>query len=230
MLRFGPRVAVAALLALTSVGASTASAAVPVEARPVSAGCVSDNGTDVERYFGLEGSNVIWPNIQGISPPCLTVIKGNTFHRAHGWIVQQRSRAVYPADYEPRHPAPLTDFLSKLTQSRYVISRDGHVEITRTVRRPSLFQRAKLGRFGDLFVAPDTTLVPGATIEARSPEWTTLEPFDSSDLPVGEHTIEIYWTLSEAHCDGLTPDPALSCLPAGESLTTTTTFTVTRRP
>jgi hypothetical protein len=191
---------------------------------------VSDNGTDVERYFGIHrGSNVIWPNIQGISPPCLTVVKGNTFHRAHGWITQLRSRAVYPEDYQPVHPAPMADFLSKLTHSRYVISRDGRVEITRTVGRPALFQRAKLGQFGDLFVAPDTTLVPGATIEARSPEWTTLEPFDAGELPAGEHTIEIYWTLSAAHCDGFTSDLALSCLPAGESLTTTTTFTVTPR-
>jgi hypothetical protein len=57
----------------------------------------------------------------------------------------------------------------------------GRVEISRTVGRPSLFQRAKLGQFG------------------------------------------------QAHCDGLTRDPALSCLPPGESLTTTTTFTVVRR-
>jgi hypothetical protein len=226
MFRFGRRVAVAALMALLSLGASLA---VPVQAQPGPGACVSDNGTDVERYFGLRDHDVIWPNIQGISPPCLTVTKGNTFHRAHGWIVQQRSRAVYPADYEPGHPEPMVDFLSKLTESRYVISRDGRVEISRTVGRPALFQRAKLGRFGDLFVAPDTSLVPGATIEARSPEWTTLEPFDAGELPVGEHTIEIYWTLSQDHCDGLTSDPALSCLPAGESLTTTTTFTVVRR-
>lgn len=226
MLRFGSRVMVAALVALTSVGASSA---VPVTARPIPTACISDNGTDVERYFGIEGHDVVWPNIQGLRPPCLTVTKGNIFHRAHGWITQLQSRAVYPAGYEPAHRAPMADFLSKLTQSRYVISREGRVEITRSVRGPALFRRAKLGQFGDLFVAPDTTLVPGSTIEARSAEWTTLEPFDAGALPAGDHTIEIYWTLSGVHCDGFTPDPALSCLPAGESLTTTTTFTVIGR-
>lgn len=126
----------------------------------------------------------------------------------------------------PDHRAPIADFLSKLTEARYVIRRDGEVEVTRTVRRPALLERAHLGRFGDLFVAPDTTLVPGVTIVGRAPEWTTLEPFDSRGLAPGEHTIEIHWTLSERHCDGFAPDPVGNCLPAGESLSTSTAFTV----
>jgi hypothetical protein len=120
----------------------------------------------------------------------------------------------------------MADFLSKISQARYVVSRDGQVELTRTARRPALLARAELGRFGDLFVAPDDTLVPGVTIDGRSPEWTTLEPFDSRSLAAGEHTIEIYWTLTKPHCDGFAPDPVNNCLPAGENLSTSTTFTV----
>jgi hypothetical protein len=222
MRMFGIRLAVVtALTAVTalvvSVGAASASA---------STTCLSDNGTNVQRYFDIRGSDAIWLNLQGHQPTCVTVTQGRTFYRTHGWIAQVPSRAVYPAGYEPDFASPMADFLSKISQARYVISRDGEVEMARTVRGRALFARAKLGRFGDLFVAPDTTLVPGATIGGRSPEWTTLEPFDSRTLGVGEHTIEIYWTLTEPHCDGFAPDPTNNCLPAGESLSTSTTFTV----
>ena len=223
MLRFVARwAAVAASLSLVGVllvpGTASASS---------STTCLSDNGTDVADYFGIRG-DAIWLNLQGRQPSCLTVVQGHTFTRTHGWITQVADRAVYPDGYLPDHPEPIVDFLSKLTQARYVISRDGRVETTRIVRGPALFDHAKLGQFGDLFVAPDTTLVPGVTIEAESPEWTTLEPFDSRRLGVGEHTIQIYWTLAEPHCDGFAADLANNCYPAGETLTTETTFTVVR--
>jgi hypothetical protein len=227
MLRFGARLA--AMIALLALAG--ASPAAPVGAAPASTSttCISDNGTDVERYFDIRGSDAIWLNLQGHQPPCLTAVQGNTFYRTHGWITQLAKRAVYPAGYEPDFRAPMDDFLSKISQARYVISSDGQAEITRTVETPELLQRAKLGRFGDLFVAPDDTLVPGVTIEKRAPEWTTLEPFESRLLGVGEHTIQIYWTLTKPHCDGFAPDPVNDCLPAGESLTTSTTFTVVER-
>ena len=227
MLRSGARLSVLALMVALANVALAVPAGGHVATSETPAVCISDNGTDVQRYFGIEGSDVIWPNIQGISPPCLTVVQGRTFYRAHGWIAQLPERAVYPEGYEPGFRVPMLDFLSKLTEARYVISdSDGRVEITRTVRRPALLAHAHLGRFGDLFVAPDTTLVPGVTIEGRAPEWTTLEPFGSGSLDAGEHTIEIYWTLTEQHCDGFAPDRANNCLPAGQSLTTRTTFTV----
>jgi hypothetical protein len=210
--------------------------AIPATAASADTGrCVSDNGTNVNAYFRIGGADVIWPNIQGRRPPCVTVTRGSTFYRAHGWIAQlppgtgadgNRIEPVYPTGYQPDFRAPMVDFLSKLTEARYVISRDGDVEVTRTVRRPELLLRAKFGRFGDLFVAPDTTLSPGATIYGAAPEWTTLQPFSSHALATGEHTIEIYWTLRKRHCDGFGADPINSCLPAGESLTTSTVFTV----
>jgi hypothetical protein len=200
-------------------GASRDAAEAPV--------CRSDNGSDVARYFDLHGTDPIWLNLQGRQPPCLTVAAGRSLSRTHGWITQLPSRAVYPAGYAPTRRAPMADFLSKLTQARYVIRQGDEIEITRTVRRPALLERAKLGQFGDLFVAPDTTLLPGVTIAAEASEWTSLERFDTRTLAPGEHTIDIYWTLTEPHCDGFAPDPATDCLPAGESLTTSTPFTLT---
>jgi hypothetical protein len=227
MLRSGARLSgLAAMVALANVALAVPATGHVATATPPAV-CISDNGTDVQRYFDIEGRDVIWPNIQGVSPPCLTVVQGRTFYRAHGWIAQLAPRAVYPDGYEPNFRVPMLDFLSKLTEARYEISdSDGRVEITRTVRRPALLVHAHFGRFGDLFVAPDTTLVPGVTIGGRAPEWTTLEPFDSRSLDIGDHTIEIYWTLSEQRCDGFAPDPVNNCLPAGESLTTRTTFAV----
>ena len=226
MPRLAARLAATTALALALVATSTAPAG--ATRGPTSTPCISDNGTHVERYFGLDG-DAIWLNLQGRQPSCVTVDGGGTFSRTHGWITQLTSRATYPAGYEPAVAVPMADFLSKLTQARYVIRQGDEVELTRTVRRPALLARAKLGRFGDLFVAPDDTLVPGVTIDGRSPEWTTLEPFDARRLGPGEHTIDIYWTLTERHCDGFAPDPVNNCLPAGESLSTSTTFTVTAR-
>jgi hypothetical protein len=221
---------------LTLVALVGAGLAVPATAASADTGrCVSDNGTNVNAYFRTGDADVIWPNIQGLRPPCVTVTRGNTFYRAHGWIAQvppgtevdgNRIEPVYPAGYQPDFRAPMVDFLAKFTAARYVISRDGEVEVTRTVGRPELLLRAKFGRFGDLFVAPDTTLSPGTTIYGAAPEWTTLQPFSSDALAAGEHTIEIYWTLRKRHCDGFASDPANNCLPAGESLTTSTVFTV----
>ena len=217
--------ATALALALAATAVAPAGASAP-PSPPAPAPCISDNGTNVERYFGLEGGDAIWLNLQGRQPSCVTVDAGGTFSRTHGWITQVASRATYPAGYEPALPVPMADFLSKLTQARYVIRRGDDVEVERIVRRPALLARAKLGRFGDLFVAPDDTLVPGVTITARSPEWTTLERFDARRLGPGEHTIDIYWTLADRHCDGFAADPVNNCLAAGESLSTSTTFTI----
>jgi hypothetical protein len=245
MIRFRARIAARVLaLAVLSGGASLvvpagpawASASASAGAAAGAAGggggghaprCLSDNGTDVARYFGLRG-DPIWLNLQGQQPPCLTVRRG-TFARTHGWIAQVGSKAVYPDDYTPAHREPIVDFLSKLAQARYVISRDGVVEVERVVRGRDLRAHATFGRFGDLFVAPDTTLVPGAVIPAEAPEWTTHEVFDARRLPLGEHTIEIYWTLSDRHCDGFAADPAIDCVVAGETLSTSTDFTVVAR-
>jgi hypothetical protein len=220
------------------IGLAGASLAVPNAAASASnvARCVSDNGTNVNRYFGVRKSDVIWLNLQGHQPPCVRVVQGNTFYRAHGWISQLPPgtpveggtvETIYPAGYRPAHPAPMRDFLSKISRARYVVSRDGRVEITRTVDRRRMLDHAKLGEFGDLFVAPDSG--SGITVHGAAPEWTTLEPFSSRQLAVGEHQVEIYWTLTDRHCDGFGADPAANCLPAGESLTTSTIFDVVAR-
>ncbi|MQA79312.1 MAG: hypothetical protein GEV10_12685 [Streptosporangiales bacterium] len=166
----------------------------------------------------------------------MTVVQGRTFYRAHGWIAQlppgtqvdgETIETVYPEGYRPNHPAPMVDFLSKVSQARYVVSRAGQVEIARTVDRRELLAHAKLGAYGDLFVAPDSS--SGVTVHSQAPEWTTLEPFSARRLSVGEHTVEIYWTLTKRHCDGFAADPAADCIPAGESLSTSTVFNVVPR-
>ena len=46
-------------------------------------------------------------------------------------------------------------------------------------------------------------------------------------LRPGPHVVEVYWLFSAMHCDGLGIDPALQCLPAGETLIGTLSFKVT---
>jgi hypothetical protein len=197
---------------------------------------VSDNGTNVNAYFGVHRADVIWQNIQRLNPPCLTVTRGGTFYRAHGWFAQlppgtvvdgETIRTVYPEGYRPDHPAPMADFLSKIKQTRYVVSRDGDVVLARTLGRRALLRQSKLGRFGDLFVAPDSS--SGVVVHGASPEWTALAPLSSRHLSVGQYRIEVYWTFTKQHCDGFTQDAVASCVSPGESLATATTFDVVAR-
>jgi hypothetical protein len=50
----------------------------------------------------------------------------------------------------------------------------------------------------------------------------TLNP-----LPVGEHTVEVYWKFSEMHCDGFGTVISENCVPAGENKRNTATIKVT---
>jgi hypothetical protein len=228
------RVAVAGAAIVLSFTPSSVSFAGTTVAASVSTRCISDNGSDVNAYFDIEGSDAIWLNLQGRESACQTVIKGNTFYRVTGWITQvppgtkegnKKIKPVYPMGYRPDFPAPMSDFLSKLSRERFVIS-NGGAPVTITVTSPNLIAHGKLGAFEDLFVAPDTSLVPGVTIFGDSPEWTTIEALDSQTLSVGQHTIDVFWTLTKRHCDGFTMETSLSCLPEGETLVTSTTFEV----
>jgi hypothetical protein len=231
------KVAVAGAAIVLSFTPSSVSFAGTAVVPSVSTRCISDNGSDVNAYFDIEGSDAIWLNLQGLQPACQTVIKGNTFHRVTGWITQvtpgtkegnKRIKPVYPPGYRPDFPAPMDDFLSKLSQETFLIS-NGGAPLTITVSSPELIADGKLGAFEDLFVAPDSSLVPGVTIFGDSPEWTTVEALDSQALSVGQHNIDVYWTLTRRHCDGFTTGASLSCLPQGETLVTSTTFEVIAR-
>jgi hypothetical protein len=198
--------------------------------------CISDNGSNVNAHFGVSHSDVLWLNLQGQRPPCVTVVRGNTFYRLHGWISQlppgtvvdgATIQTVYPEGYRPDHAAPMADFLSKIERARYVVSRGDQVLLTRTVGRRALLRHSKLGEFGDLFVAPDSG--SGVTLHGAAPMWTAVQPLSSRRLSVGQYRIDVYTSFTKQHCDGFGSDPAANCLPAGENLATSTVFDVVAR-
>lgn len=124
------------------------------------------------------------------------------------------SFAAVPDEFEPAQGAtkPLEDFLAKFVQVRFVIDRGTRQE--QTVVFPN---------DGNLFTGPGS-LFPGtpANWDVVSPiALGTLKP-----LPVGDHLVEVYWTLSDLHCDGLVANIDENCLPAGEFLYSRTRFTV----
>ena len=59
-----------------------------------------------------------------------------------------------------------------------------------------------------------------------------LPAFNSSTLgsldplPLGQHTVAVYWNFSAPHCDGFTRSQGSSCLPAGKTLVKQLSFTV----
>jgi hypothetical protein len=124
------------------------------------------------------------------------------------------SFAAVPEAFEPAEGAtkPLEDFLAKFVQVRFVI--DPGTRQEKTVIFPN---------DGNLFTGigsqfPDTP----ANWDVVSPiTLGTLKP-----LSVGDHLVELYWTLSALHCDGLAANIDENCLPAGEFLYSRRPFTV----
>jgi hypothetical protein len=131
------------------------------------------------------------------------------------WFMNDHFESV-PAGFVPAPGAttPLEDFVQKFVQVRYVI--DPNSEHEQTVVFPNA---------GNLFTGP-VSLFPGLPEDFKavvSPATLgTLRP-----LPVGDHAVEVYWTLSAQHCDGLGDVVDENCLPGEEFLYVNPPFTVT---
>ena len=145
---------------------------------------------------------------------------------------------AYPDGYDPCKDAngnpltpgqtcslnPIDDFNLKFAGARYVIDANDD------------------GTGGQVVTAGPEILRKGFTVPPSTPNFGG-DPFSSpvspvfAHLPVGKHTVNVYVTMSERHCNGLTPvpTPALglgppppplppgdtsggaACLPKGES-------------
>jgi hypothetical protein len=105
----------------------------------------------------------------------------------------------------PAGPTPLEDFVAKFSGVRYVI--DSGTEHSRT----EVFRNTS-----DLFIGTFNGFPRVSPITLG-----TLKP-----LPVGKHTVQVYWDFSAMHCDGKGTVIGENCIPAGESTRNTITFEV----
>jgi hypothetical protein len=110
-----------------------------------------------------------------------------------------------PAGYEPVSATPLGDFRARFVGVRIVVDEGTPEEFTvEWPNSPKLW----VGDYGPYDLASPITL-------------GTVRP-----LSVGVHSERVSYVMSEMACDGLSADPALSCIPAGETSFRTVHFTV----
>jgi hypothetical protein len=171
--------------------------------RPSENACVVPSGRDLNQVFGVRD--------QIVGRFCLEVDAGERWRPfAPGWVTAL-DHAVIPPGYVPARPTPIEDFAAKFVAARYVIDPGTRHQRVHT------FPAAQLLK--DLVVLPAD--------EGAELAW--LPPIGFQPLPVGEHAVVIYITLSAEHWDGLGTDPASNRLPKGETLWVERAFTVVAR-
>jgi hypothetical protein len=158
--------------------------------------CVADEtGVDFNELFGVSE--------QIINRFCLEATAGERWRTMIPWIVSPEEGAVYPDGYTPLQAAPIDDFEAKVEYVKVIV--DGGTRHERVL----LFSGEEGLRSGFTF----DQLEPGAP---PLPTTVVLTP-PLHPLSKGEHTRELIFSLSAMHCDGLSPDAELNCLPAGET-------------
>jgi len=163
--------------------------------------CISPNA-DLNVVYGIAE--------QIVAAFCPHLNAGQQWRTASVWIVNDTFELV-PERFEPAEATPVEDFLAKFSAVKVVI--DAGTPQEKTVVFPN---------DGTLFTGP-ASLLGGSLNEVLISPITLgkLQP-----LSVGEHTLELYWVLSDEHCDGLGTVRDDNCLPAGEFFYTSFTFEV----
>ncbi len=186
--------------AVAVAAAVTASLAVAVPA--ASAARPTRENNCVHPLSGVSFNELFGVPEQFALPFCEGFTTGEHWRPAMNYFGADGSDAVYPPGYVPLHPNPVDDILAKVTvkvvvdggtrqQKTYTFSPTDHDAFRTDVRVHELNPA-----FPDI---PSFFIIP---------RMAPLRP--------GHHTYEYIWVLSAPHCDGLSTDEDVSCLPAGE--------------
>jgi hypothetical protein len=157
-------------------------------------------GTDLNVLFGETA--VIASNYYG----CSTVPAGSTWTVITGFYFAKSWQQV-PSGYVPSGATPLQDFVSKFVGMRITVDQGTPNEFSTLFRSgPNLWTGnlsgydPYIGDYGQYDWAQPMTIM-------------AMRP-----LSAGRHTVTKSVIMSAQQCDGNDSDPALSCLPAGETV------------
>lgn len=161
--------------------------------------CINPVGIDLNEFFGTQDAF--------ITPFCTTAHTGDKWRPFVRWVVADTFEVI-PEGYVPARPTPLEDFLSKFVSVRYVI--DAGTKKERT------FEFAVSDLILSVIDLPDNTSFVGFTPRLRP-------------LPPGNHSIDIFITVTAETWDGLGLEPGVNSAPAGESPSPSVEFRVVNR-
>jgi hypothetical protein len=185
---------------VVAAGAVTASLALVVP--PASAALPTRDNNCVLESSGVSFNELFGVPEQFVNPVCDDLTAGEHWRPTMFYFGADGSDAVYPPGYVPLHADPVDDFLAKAIV-KVVIDGGTSQQKTYTFSPPDEDTFRTDVRVHDLNPAfPD---IPTVFIMPRM-----------APLSVGYHTYDFVWVLSAPHCDGLSTDPDVSCLPAGE--------------
>ncbi len=186
--------------AVAAAGAVTASLALAVF--PASAAQPTRDNNCVHPSSGVSLNELFGVPEQFVNRICEGLTAGEHWRPTLSYFGADASDAVYPQGYVPLHANPVDDILAKVTVKVVI---DGGTSQQKTYTFSPTDEDAFRTdvRIHDLNPAfPD---IPSFFIIPRM-----------APLSLGHHTYEFIWVQSAPHCDGLSADEAVSCLPAGE--------------
>jgi hypothetical protein len=137
-----------------------------------------------------------------VGPICEGLTAGEHWRPLLNYFGTDASDAVYPPGYVPLHANPVDDVLEKTTV-KVVIDRGTRQQKTYTFSPTD-----------------EDAFRTDVRIHDLNPSFPDLPSFFiipcMAPLSPDHHTYEFIWVLSAPHCDGISADFDVSCLPAGE--------------
>ncbi len=159
--------------------------------------CVAPNG--LKQLYGY--------SVSVVSPDCNRIGPGERWSASVPWIMNS-SFAQKPSGFATDFSTPVDDLRGKLRAIEYVVDPGSPYQSNRSFPGDNELWE------GTLPEAAGLPAVDTATVGSLDP------------LPVGQHSVEVYWDLRGPHCDGFTADQGTSCLPAGRTLVRRISFDV----
>lgn len=156
---------------------------------------------DLNEFYGVSAQIVI--------PGCDQFPSGRPWTVGVVWYMNT-TFAIVPDAFVPAGDTPVEDFVAKFSALKYVVDPGTSEQRTYVIPNgPGLW----------------VGLGPAGLPAVNTNTLTTLRP-----LSVGNHVVEVYWTFTAMHCDGLgdvIDFPNGNCPTAGEHLVRAIPFTVT---
>jgi hypothetical protein len=185
--------------------AAAAMTALLVSATTTSAAASGGRANHCVNRAGVDLNELYETNDAFVTPFCSDAHAGDWWRPLVRWVVAA-THDVIPEGYEPVGETPRLDFLAKLESARYVVDAGTDREQTFVVD-------------ADELLIDTGTLPDGTEYVSYTPRLHPLVP--------GEHTIDIYATMSAETWDGLGLDEG-NHVPPGELLIGSVQLTVHR--
>jgi hypothetical protein len=164
--------------------------------------CVASNGMTLKQQYGY--------SVAIVTSQCNQLRVGERWAPSVPWIMDTRFEQM-PSGFTTDYGTPLDDLRGKFKSIDVVVDAGSAYQTNRSFPADN-----KLWT-GELPNAPGLPAVDSANLGSLDP------------LPVGQHSITVYWNFSAQHCDGFTASQS-SCLPAGTTLVKQIAFNVVAQP